>query len=350
MIVEVLDAPLPAARSHYIYLVHPFGPVYTTLRVTIYNAASAEKRGNPVGVWGLRRQCRCLGWLIGFLWVLGRSWSAFLHTLLLGFRPDVFQFLKWGARSRPVQRERDMSLKYAGYLNSAQIFAANAYVCFERLFAFSPLITPLCDVVMAGCHVLFSTCHFTWRGTAVVCLLKQTGHCIWIKMLRCFPASSTVTQTSVTQIRDEILSIANDDCSTATVYTSRTIFKGEGCAVFSLVFDFHTVTDRHIMKPNKHGRECTICVWLCGCMCTCTKTNINLSCNDTLSSCGRFFLSPFFHLSSITVQSCIQTTGNRLFSLNKLFCVADPIQWPQRFYTRDGRSQRHSRVSQRSEI
>lgn len=64
-------------------------------------------------------------------------------------------------------------------------------------------------------------------------------------------------------------------------------------------------------------------------MCTCTKTNINLSCNDTLSSCGRYFfsLSTFFHLSSITVQSCIQTTGNQLFSLNKLFCVAGLIQW-----------------------
>lgn len=39
-------------------------------------------------------------------------------------------------------------------------------------------------------------------------------------------------------------------------------------------------------------------------------------------------LHPPFHLSSITAQSCIHTTGNQLFSLNQLFCIADLILWP----------------------
>lgn len=177
---------------------------------------------------------------------------------------------------------------------SRQKTAANAYVCHEHLLAFSLLITASRDAVMAGCHGLFSTCHFIWRGSAAVCLLKQSGYCIWIKMLRCFPASSAVTQTSAAQIRDEILIISSDDC-TKTVYMYRNISKGEGCCVLSLLYAFHTVTERHIMSPNTHRRERVICVWLRGCMCTCTKTNINLSCNDTLSSCGRFFsLPPFF--------------------------------------------------------
>lgn len=153
-------------------------------------------------------------------------------------------------------------------------------------------------------------------GTAVVCLLKQSGHCIWIKTLRCFPASSTVTQTSAMQIRNETLkwlySISNDDC-TGTAYMHRFILKGEGCVLFSRGYAFHTVTDRHIMNPNTHGRECAwfVCVWLCGCMRTCTKTNINLSCNDTLSSYGRFCSPlPFFFSFELNYSS-IMYSNNR---------------------------------------
>lgn len=82
------------------------------------------------------------------------------------------------------------------------------------------------------CSVLYLSFPF-WRGTADVCLLKQSGHCIWIKMLCCFPASSTVTQTSAMLIRNKackwLYSISNGDC-TETAYMCKV---SERCTGFS---------------------------------------------------------------------------------------------------------------------
>lgn len=202
--------------------------------------------------------------------------------------------------------ECDIWLQHVGYLNFVQI---TAYVCYRHAFAFSLLITAWCDVVMGGCHVLFSTCHFVWRGSTVVCLLKQSGYCIWIKMLCCFPASSTVTQTSATQIKRPAMKYLQ-----WPLHQDATVFNGEHCRGLSLVYAFHTVTGTHIVSPNTHRRECVICVSLCGCMCTCTKTNINLSCNDTLSSCGRFFFSPPFFIWA-------QLQFNHVFKQQEISCL-----------------------------
>lgn len=98
-----------------------------------------------------------------------------------------------------------------------------------------------------------------------------------------------------------------------------------------------------------------LCV--CDCVDVCALAPKQISICPVMTryrAAGDFSLPPFFHLSSITVQSCIQTTGNQLFSLNKLFSVADLNRWPSPTHVfgtqRDGRSQRHIRVSYRLEF